>query len=70
MTVRIPKSSRKVRLALATVALASASAAWIGPGTSIAFAYPTCTSLGCSGGALKCATFTVSGVGVTCYTRS
>lgn len=70
MTLRIPKSRRSVRLAFATVALASASTVWLGLGVRTAIAYPTCSALGCVGGALKCATFTVSGVNVTCYTRS
>ena len=61
---------RLIRLSLATLALASATLT-VGPGASLASAseYPSCTSLGCTGGPTKCATFTVDGILITCYIK-
>lgn len=61
-------SSKLVRLALASVSLLSAAGAFVGPGVSRATASDTCPGKGCKGGNTFCATITVSGTTVSCWT--
>lgn len=64
--------TKKLRLGLGVLALASALTAF-GPGARHAsagfgtYSGPTCPGVGCNGGSVTCASFSAMGVIVTCY---
>lgn len=63
-------STKRIRLALASLSLFSAAGIMAGPGVAPASAASTCPGAGCKGGSVYCASINVGGTSVSCWSRS